>query len=213
VENQRQEYGRGYRAVAAVCPVRGPAGQRIETRQLPATGRQEVLFLGSAGQRIVTAGEMLCLAGIRRAACLPEKRLPHHRAAGPFRQRDGAFTAKGGGLYRHRSPSVVVALADEGVARRKKMLAQLGATPCHPQGGRHVTLPETGPRWTVDFKAAGIREPMDFAAVQRTGDAAQSRREFATKKIAPNADEWDANHHFPYKEAMLPMGSWAFSAR
>ena len=27
-------------------------------------------------------------------------------------------------------------------------------------------------------------------------------REFATKQIAPNADEWDANHYFPYKEAI-----------
>ncbi len=35
-------------------------------------------------------------------------------------------------------------------------------------------------------------------------------REFADKKIAPNADEWDANHYFPYKEAIKPMAELGF---
>jgi len=35
-------------------------------------------------------------------------------------------------------------------------------------------------------------------------------REFATKKIAPFADEWDTNHYFPYKEAIKPMGDLGF---
>jgi len=35
-------------------------------------------------------------------------------------------------------------------------------------------------------------------------------REFMTKKVAPNVDEWDANHYLPYKEAMKPMGELGF---
>jgi glutaryl-CoA dehydrogenase (non-decarboxylating) len=35
-------------------------------------------------------------------------------------------------------------------------------------------------------------------------------REFATKQIAPFADEWDSNHYFPYKEAVKPMGELGF---
>ena len=35
-------------------------------------------------------------------------------------------------------------------------------------------------------------------------------REFATKQIAPSADEWDKNHYFPYKEAIKPMGELGF---
>lgn len=35
-------------------------------------------------------------------------------------------------------------------------------------------------------------------------------REFATKKIAPNADQWDAEHYFPYKEVIKPMGELGF---
>jgi glutaryl-CoA dehydrogenase (non-decarboxylating) len=34
--------------------------------------------------------------------------------------------------------------------------------------------------------------------------------EFAAKKIAPHADEWDANHYFPYQEAIKPMGDLGF---
>ncbi len=34
----------------------------------------------------------------------------------------------------------------------------------------------------------------------------ESVREFAAKRIAPHADEWDASHYFPYEEAILPMG-------
>jgi len=34
--------------------------------------------------------------------------------------------------------------------------------------------------------------------------------EFAAKKIAPYADEWDTNHYFPYKEAIKPMGKLGF---
>ena len=35
-------------------------------------------------------------------------------------------------------------------------------------------------------------------------------REFATKQIAPFADEWDKDHYFPYKEAIKPMGELGF---
>lgn len=35
-------------------------------------------------------------------------------------------------------------------------------------------------------------------------------RDFASKKIAPYADQWDADHYFPYKEAIKPMGDLGF---
>ncbi|MGD9210633.1 MAG: acyl-CoA dehydrogenase family protein [Desulfobacteraceae bacterium] len=35
-------------------------------------------------------------------------------------------------------------------------------------------------------------------------------REFATKKIAPYADQWDNEHYFPYKEVIRPMGDLGF---
>ena len=35
-------------------------------------------------------------------------------------------------------------------------------------------------------------------------------RDFVDEKIAPFADEWEENHHFPYEEAIKPMGELGF---
>ena len=51
---------------------------------------------------------------------------------------------------------------------------------------------------------------MDFALSKEMEMLRKAVREFATKKIAPFADEWDANHYFPYKEAVKPMGELGF---
>ncbi len=51
---------------------------------------------------------------------------------------------------------------------------------------------------------------MNFALSKELEMLRKAVREFATKKIAPNADEWDANHYFPYKEAIKPMGELGF---
>jgi len=51
---------------------------------------------------------------------------------------------------------------------------------------------------------------MDFALSKELEMLRKAVREFATKKIAPNADEWDTNHYFPYKEAIKPMGELGF---
>ncbi len=51
---------------------------------------------------------------------------------------------------------------------------------------------------------------MDFKLSKELEMLKKAVREFATKKIAPNADEWDANHYLPYKEAMKPMGELGF---
>jgi glutaryl-CoA dehydrogenase (non-decarboxylating) len=51
---------------------------------------------------------------------------------------------------------------------------------------------------------------MDFALSKEMEMLRKAVREFASKKIAPFADEWDANHYFPYKEAVKPMGDLGF---
>jgi glutaryl-CoA dehydrogenase (non-decarboxylating) len=51
---------------------------------------------------------------------------------------------------------------------------------------------------------------MDFALSKELEMLRKAVREFAVKKLAPHVDEWDQNHHFPYKEAMLPMGELGF---
>ncbi len=51
---------------------------------------------------------------------------------------------------------------------------------------------------------------MDFALSKELEMIRKAVREFANKKIAPFADEWDANHHFPYEEAIKPMAEQGF---
>ena len=51
---------------------------------------------------------------------------------------------------------------------------------------------------------------MDFKLSKDMEMLRKAVREFANKKLAPNVEEWDQNHHFPYKEAMLPMGDLGF---
>jgi glutaryl-CoA dehydrogenase (non-decarboxylating) len=51
---------------------------------------------------------------------------------------------------------------------------------------------------------------LDFTLSKEHEMLRKAVREFAAKKIAPNADEWDAQHYFPYKEAVRPMGELGF---
>jgi glutaryl-CoA dehydrogenase (non-decarboxylating) len=51
---------------------------------------------------------------------------------------------------------------------------------------------------------------MDFTLSKELQMLKKAVSEFAAKKIAPNADEWDASHYFPYKEAIKPMGELGF---
>ncbi len=51
---------------------------------------------------------------------------------------------------------------------------------------------------------------MDFGLTKEQAMLKKAVAEFAKKKIAPFADEWDANNYFPYKEAVRPMGELGF---
>lgn len=47
---------------------------------------------------------------------------------------------------------------------------------------------------------------MNFGLTDELSMLRDTVRSFAAEKIAPFADEWDANHYFPYKEVIKPMG-------
>lgn len=51
---------------------------------------------------------------------------------------------------------------------------------------------------------------MDFSFSKQHEMLRQAVREFAAKKIAPYADQWDADHYFPYEEVIKPMGELGF---
>lgn len=164
MRNAREEYGRAYRQEAAkLSPASEPA--RIETSFIsPQSGRREVVVLGSAGQRIITAGELLCLAGAS-AGC--------HAA----QKSDYPITVMRGHSVTEiilsdteieytgiTDPSVVIALAPEGVNRREKMLTTLSPETLVIKASG-IELPSCQASIAeVDFKAEKIKS-QDWALV------------------------------------------------
>ncbi len=72
-ENARPEYGSLYRKQAASQePIALPAGTEAQFRP-PQPGRQEVVILGSAGQHILTAGEILGMGGLTAGLNVTQK--------------------------------------------------------------------------------------------------------------------------------------------
>jgi pyruvate/2-oxoacid:ferredoxin oxidoreductase beta subunit/Pyruvate/2-oxoacid:ferredoxin oxidoreductase gamma subunit len=156
-QNARMEYGKAYRQEAATLsvpkdPVRIPA-----TCKAPQTGRQEVVILGSAGQRIMTAGELLCLAGASAGCHATQKNdypitVMRGHSVSEVILSDSEIEYTG-----IEDPSVVIALAPEGVNRRKKMLAALSPE-CTVIKAAGVGLPESRASVIeVDFKVQQIK--------------------------------------------------------
>ncbi len=51
---------------------------------------------------------------------------------------------------------------------------------------------------------------MDFELSEELQMLRDTVRDFVDEKIAPFADEWEKNHHFPYEEAIKPMADLGF---
>jgi glutaryl-CoA dehydrogenase (non-decarboxylating) len=51
---------------------------------------------------------------------------------------------------------------------------------------------------------------MNFALTEELEMLRSMARDFAAEKIAPFADKWDEEHHFPYEEVVKPMGELGF---
>lgn len=123
--NRREEYGTHYRREAAKQAfVEEP--QKIEAKWTPPQAdRREIIILGSAGQRIVTAGEILCLAGVSAGLKASLKNDYPITVLRGHSISELILSDKAIGYTGITKPSVVLALADEGIAKRKKLLADL----------------------------------------------------------------------------------------
>ena len=51
---------------------------------------------------------------------------------------------------------------------------------------------------------------MDFDLPEELKAVRELARDFATQKVAPFADQWDAAHYFPYQEVIKPMAELGF---
>jgi Pyruvate/2-oxoacid:ferredoxin oxidoreductase gamma subunit len=122
------------------------------------TDRQEIVLLGGAGQRIITAGELLCLAGQDGGlSCTQKNEYNITVLRGPsiseviLSSGDIDYT----GIER---PTVVIAVGQEGVDRRRAMIENLGEDTLIIQESS-IQLPPTGARRRrIDLKGHKIKQ-------------------------------------------------------
>jgi 2-oxoglutarate ferredoxin oxidoreductase subunit beta len=171
-QNFRREYASHYREQAGGAPWEVP---RIPARfRPPATERREVVLLGTAGDRIISAGTLLAQAAVSAGMHVTQKS-------------DYAITVMRGPSVTEliispepiiypgvEQPDVVVALSREGVRRRRELLARM-----RPEGrivaAKEVALPPTPARVLhVDFQACSVKRKeralAALAVVARGGD-------------------------------------------
>ena len=159
--NARREYGTLYRETGAQLPEPPPAGIETSTAP-PASGRHEVLLLGSAGQRIITAGELLCLAGMTAGLHATQKNDYNITVLRGPSISELILSETAIGYTGIGKPAVIVALSQEGADRRRAMFAGLDADTQIVQVAGVRLPPTAATLCPVDFKALGIK-PADWA--------------------------------------------------
>ena len=158
-ENTRQEYGRHYRNLTGkLKPAAEPP--RIGARfQPPGSQRQEVILLGSAGQRIITAGEILCLAGLTAGLNTTQKNEYNITVLRGPSISELILSPEEIDYTGIESPDVIVALDQEGVDRRRDMFGSLDSKTLILQA-TGVEVPAGKARiHPIDLKSQKIRKP------------------------------------------------------
>jgi 2-oxoglutarate ferredoxin oxidoreductase subunit beta len=156
-ENQRPEYSQHYRRMA-IDQKKALDPAVIDARfKAPQAGSQSVSLLGSAGQRIITAGEVLCIAGLTAGLKTTQKNEYNITVLrGPSISElilsPGEIDFTG-----IDSPTVVVALDQEGVDRRREMFSHLGEDALIIQISDVTLPPSKAGIFPVDFKSQGIK--------------------------------------------------------
>lgn len=166
-QNTRKEYGQSYRELAAgQKPVSQPTA--IEDRfDPPSPGRQEVIILGAAGQRILTAGEVLGIAGLTAGLNMTQKNEYDITVLRGLSISELILSPQEIDYTGITRPSAVIVLAPEGVTRRQGLFNQLDHHTIVIQA-MGVEIPPTHARIVpVDFKDKGIKK-MDWALAALT---------------------------------------------
>ncbi len=156
-ENTREEYGELYRKTSGNFGV-PPASLEIRPEfDPPEFVRKEVVLLGNAGQRILTAGKLLCIAAMTGGMQVTQKsEYDISVLRGPSIS-EIVLSTDAIGFTGIDTPSVVVVTGLEGVSRRRRLFERI------PENGLvlapdDIELPECGGKVVrVDFKGQKIR--------------------------------------------------------
>jgi Pyruvate/2-oxoacid:ferredoxin oxidoreductase gamma subunit len=156
--NVRREYSSHYREAAAKDKGAG-AWQGTEAIFAPSVReRREVVFLGSAGQRIITAGGLLGRAAILAGLNVSQKNDFHITVMRGPSVTELIVSPEVITYTGVEQPQVIIALADEGVRRCWGLFEKM------KKGGQIILdagvkiPPSQGETLEIDFKGAGIKK-------------------------------------------------------
>jgi 2-oxoglutarate ferredoxin oxidoreductase subunit beta len=156
--NARPEYGEHYRNLAQQAP-KPPELAGVEKEFIPPSpGRQEILILGSAGMRIVTAGEILCTAGMSAGL---HTSIKNDYNITVLRGQSVSELILSPEQIRYTGidePDIVIALSDEGVQRRSAIFSRLRKQ-AYVLKEKDVHLPDTPAQVeSIDFRSYKITQ-------------------------------------------------------
>ncbi len=157
-ENARPEYGHQYRELAAAQQPLPPPVEIDAVFQLPQKGRREIVLLGSAGQRIITAGELVCLAGLHAGLHATQKNEYNITVLRGPSISELILSPQPIDFTGIASPSVIAAISQDGVDRRSDLFSHLDSQSIILQVDG-VRIPATDARiHAMDFKSWGIKK-------------------------------------------------------
>ncbi|MBF0235219.1 MAG: 2-oxoacid:acceptor oxidoreductase family protein [Desulfamplus sp.] len=169
-QNQRPEYGDQYRKLASEktsfpelfkVEKMFDLEKRLDIKDQTALEnhrRQEIVILGSAGMRIVTAGDMVCYAAISAGLNASMKNDYNITVLRGQSVSELILSSDKIGYTGIESPTIVIAISDEGVQRRKAMFAQLEPSTLLLKE-KSVDIPETRAKVVeIDFKELKIKK-------------------------------------------------------
>lgn len=157
-KNIRPEYGKRYRELARERDI-FPMPVSIEKKiNLTDYQNQQVAILGSAGMRIVTAGDIVCYAGLLAGMNVSMKNDYNITVLRGQSVSEILISSNKIGYTGIESPTVVLALSAEGVQRRAKIFAHLKPTTFVVKE-KSVAIPETRADVVeIDFKELKIKK-------------------------------------------------------
>jgi pyruvate/2-oxoacid:ferredoxin oxidoreductase beta subunit/Pyruvate/2-oxoacid:ferredoxin oxidoreductase gamma subunit len=156
-ENFREEYGEHYRELASREKPAPPPLKAEARYRPPEPSRQEVLILGRAGQKVITTGEILCLAGLTAGLKVTQKSEYDITVLRGPSISEMILSPEEIGYTGIDSADVVVAIGQEGVDRRRALFGQLDEDSLVIQA-QGVEVPSSkGNVQAVDFKGQGVK--------------------------------------------------------
>ncbi len=155
-QNERKEFCRAYKETASVLPKLPDPLQVVAKHTPPQRDKKEILILGSAGQRVITAGELLCLAALSGGLQATQKNDYDITVLKGTSVSEIILWPTDVGYTGIDNPEIILAISAEGVKRRRSVFSQMKeeGVVIHAED---VDIPRCDATLiAVDFKKLGI---------------------------------------------------------